>query len=474
MYEIVGQYTITRAQNDAFADLSGDYNPLHVDPVHARRLQFGRTVIHGIHHLLRTWDQATCQIPAPRRPTQLGASFQNPAFIDRPIQFNGHMSEQGTQLAVNARSDGKPILNLVLRFGLATPAATPTAADECPPREEPVDQDFPPSICEGRLPLLLDRTRTSELFPTLSQQLSAAVLAQIIATTRLVGMYSPGLHSIYSRIQLDLAAATDAPTDVLVWNTQSQDARVQLLRLGVQGAGLRGELDTFFRPRPVAQPSYAEALQRIALDDHWPQRALVIGGSRGVGEVTAKLLAAAGAEVLISYQYGLTDALRVAEEINTGGGNCTPLHLDVTADTLPNPRPFADKQAPTHIYYFASPHIDANRSPNWHDKTFACLNQVYVQAFHQIVQHYTTAAKYITFFYPSSIYIDQPESGFAEYAVAKAAGEALCTQLAARHRQAHFVVPRLPRMATDQTASIIRQHSKPALEVMYQELRKLA
>ncbi len=29
----------------AFAKLSGDYNPLHMDPIYARRLLFGRQVV---------------------------------------------------------------------------------------------------------------------------------------------------------------------------------------------------------------------------------------------------------------------------------------------------------------------------------------------------------------------------------------------------------------------------------------------
>ncbi len=38
--------------------------------------------------------------------------------------------------------------------------------------------------------------------------------------------------------------------------------------------------------------------------------ALVVGGSRGLGELTAKLLAAGGGRVTITYAYGEGDALR--------------------------------------------------------------------------------------------------------------------------------------------------------------------
>ena len=40
----------------AFAKLSGDYNPLHLDPVLARRLIFGHQVVHGVHALLWSLD----------------------------------------------------------------------------------------------------------------------------------------------------------------------------------------------------------------------------------------------------------------------------------------------------------------------------------------------------------------------------------------------------------------------------------
>ena len=35
-----------------FAQLSGDWNPIHVDPIQARRLLFGEPVVHGIHLVL--------------------------------------------------------------------------------------------------------------------------------------------------------------------------------------------------------------------------------------------------------------------------------------------------------------------------------------------------------------------------------------------------------------------------------------
>jgi len=45
-----GAFTKTISENDvfAFADISGDFNPLHIDEEYAKRSVFGRRIAHGI------------------------------------------------------------------------------------------------------------------------------------------------------------------------------------------------------------------------------------------------------------------------------------------------------------------------------------------------------------------------------------------------------------------------------------------
>jgi hypothetical protein len=79
----------------------------------------------------------------------------------------------------------------------------------------------------------------------------------------------------------------------------------------------------------------------------------------------------------------------------------------------------------------------------------------------------------LTFFYPSSIYAQNPDKAFSEYAVAKTAGEALCRQLQHRFPRSRFVSPRLPRLQTDQTSGILSVESASALTVLTKVLREL-
>lgn len=39
--------TVTQEQVDRFAELTGDHNPIHVDPDHAAGTPFGGTIVHG-------------------------------------------------------------------------------------------------------------------------------------------------------------------------------------------------------------------------------------------------------------------------------------------------------------------------------------------------------------------------------------------------------------------------------------------
>jgi hypothetical protein len=60
-----------------------------------------------------------------------------------------------------------------------------------------------------------------------------------------------------------------------------------------------------------------------------------------------------------------------------------------------------------------------------------------------------------------------------EYAMAKAAGERLCADLDASHASLRISVERLPRLPTDQTASIVPAEESSVLETMLPIVRKV-
>ena len=72
----------------AFADLSGDVNPLHIDPIIARRYMFGQPIIHGVHSVLwglDTWLEGRI---APLNLRSLKALFLRPMLLEEQLQYS--------------------------------------------------------------------------------------------------------------------------------------------------------------------------------------------------------------------------------------------------------------------------------------------------------------------------------------------------------------------------------------------------
>jgi len=77
---------LTQSDFDAFAELSGDDNPIHVDPDFCARTRFGRTVSHGM--LLATVLRGMLDqlVPGGRLVDQK-LMFPSPTYADDELRF---------------------------------------------------------------------------------------------------------------------------------------------------------------------------------------------------------------------------------------------------------------------------------------------------------------------------------------------------------------------------------------------------
>jgi acyl dehydratase len=102
--------TFSQADFDRFARLSGDANPIHVDPEFAGESRFGRTVAHGM--LLLTVLRGLVGRLAPEgRVIEQQVMFPAPTFTGEPMRFVARISGQSQgastiELAVRRRADG--------------------------------------------------------------------------------------------------------------------------------------------------------------------------------------------------------------------------------------------------------------------------------------------------------------------------------------------------------------------------------
>lgn len=446
----------------SFAQLAGDWNPIHLDPIAARRSPFGRVIVHGIHTLLWALDTAT---PAGVAIDTLKATFPKPAYIDEPIDL---VVEQTDELAfsLSARSGANQVLKASVSYVLSeAPGPLPDVAWAMRQPDD-LDADDLDGIA-GTMDLQLDQPLATQLLPALVKELRATDLALLIGTSRIVGMFCPGLYSLYSALSVG-SAETKSEPGTISYRLRDFDDRFARCRILASADDRQAEISAFLRPRPTQQAAMAGISRTVPADRFGGTRALVVGGSRGLGEVAAKILAAGGAEVAISYNQGLADAESIVAEINDAGGSASSVQIDVTGDDAPLP-PLFD-EGPTAVLYFATPSIFVGSRGAQSPELLQRFLKFYRHGLARVVDHYAAGGTR-RFYAPSSVAVEDPPPDMVEYAEAKRQQEVWAEDAVNQSGgQLHIMTTRLPRIATDQTASNMPVDNASALDVMLDEL----
>ena len=453
---MLGSRTFTMADQTRFAMISGDRNPLHLDAVAARRTQAAMPAVHGVHLLLWALDVVARSGVGQCSVRRLTARFNRFLVLGEMVEATWADRNEANarfDLVLDLVSRGLTVVQITVEFGVpAGTAEGPSGSTLCIPIEP---YDLTAEQIEGlagRLAFASSPDAIAELFPEASRWLGSHRVASLAASSLLVGMVCPGLHSIYRTLAVDFCDERD-PADFLGFRVVPADTRFRVVRLAVSGGGLVGTVESLLRPPPVRQAPAQELATLVRPDEFADSTALVIGGSRGLGEVTAKLLALGGARVAITYRIGGSEADVVVREMHDAGGVCRAFAYDATKEAEPQLSELDDP--PTHTYYFATPAIFRAQSSMFSRARLDEFLKVYVDGFASLAQALRARRHDVSLFYPSSVFVAERPRGMLEYAMAKAAGEELCNEMNHMWAPLHVIVERLPRLLTDQTASIV-------------------
>lgn len=482
----LGQRCFTGSDQQHFARLTGDTNPMHMDALAARRLITGRPVVHGIHTLL-----AALELLAPHAvPAGAGMTcdFVNPVCVGDGVDFSLRSNEDG-QAEVHASVQGLDCTRISWTAALTTAVAaaksppapgrrSDSGADSADWATLTTALDHPAAGWVGqRFGLSLPLADFAATFPRTCARLGERRVAAIGLLSYCVGMVCPGLHSVFSSLTLepgpDRALDSAYDSDMLRFEVLKYDARFRLFVLAFDGC-LRGQLRAFLRPNVQAQPSTESLLGLLRPDEFQGRHALVIGGSRGLGELMAKLVAAGGGDVTLTYAAGAHDAQQVAGDIN----RCRRGHAQVRALDIVGADFSAwlgEAPTPDAVFYFATPRIFRKKAGTFDGALLDEFLTFYVHRFDALCAalEQRAAPLPVRVLIPSTVFIDERPKGMTEYAMAKAAAEVLSTDLGKTLHHVQLLSRRLPKLATDQTASLMATRQASNIDTLLPLVREL-
>lgn len=473
----IGIRSFTMEDQQLFADISGDCNPIHLDERYARRCITGGVVVHGMHTLLWALDCWAHHCTAAARVAwdilHLKAKFLHPLRLGCLAECRLSVGSTGRN-RLEVVVSGKRVLCIDMLVahditGPIAPPAIPLAHRTSKPQERSLASLT--GLC-GSWPFAVraDMEGLAPHFRILSGGNWPTFLA---LSSHLIGMECPGLNSLLSGLEFSLDVPHNpSPPHEFSFKVTHVDDRFSRVTLEVQGGGISGTIQAFVRPVPVKQPNSSRVSALVPQQAFAHQRALVIGGSRGLGELAAKMLALGGADVCLTYHLGQDEAQAVVRDILDAGGSARALSFDVTqgADIRALTGP---GWSPTHLYYFATPFIAGGNPVRFSNELFTGFSNVYVSGFFRLAGE-LIGSGLTGVLYPSTVALETFPPTMNEYCAAKAAGEAVCQILARRHRDLHVECIRFPRLATDETVSFLPVEAHDPVPYVLRALIRLA
>jgi acyl dehydratase len=458
----------------SFARLSGDFNPIHMDQLTARRTNASATVVHGMHAVLWAIDKLVEMHLVNDQIVSLRVQFTKFIFVGNTVELK-LLEMSHTSLRAALVFDDLVAVTLILGIGTRRVAREDAIEGELDTVVIERPADFP------RLEDLEERSGWIDNFAPPQQierqfryataELGARVTTVALLST-LVGMVCPGLHSLFAAFSIELVEGSPNKPGI-GFRVMETDERFRMVRIKVFGCGVLGSVQAFLRWPPVPQASVDDIAKLVAPTEFAGRTALIIGGSRGLGALTAKIVAAGGGKVIATYATGRDDASTLAQEINTqlASDTCKIMRYDVRENA-------SDQLASlisdiSHMYYFATPQIARQKSRFFVESLLNEFIQVYVNAFYDCCRFFDERGRSLTAYYPSSVFVESRPTGMAEYSMAKMAGEILCSYTNRANGHIHVITDRLPRLSTDQTATLPPLKSADPLEIMLPIIRRV-
>lgn len=362
------RFRISEGMVGKFAELTGDFSPLHTDAAFARKSIYRQIVVHGMLPVgfvpllgFFNIDGYVCE------PVEISARFIEPSFINDSFILSSEIEEAdpGTSTAkvrfsIENEKTGSAVTSgaVTVRYSAAAkdrsvrPSQKASAAspgEAARPMDlllgdiKKTDTDrlgftVTGSEPEALLAILSEGTGSALDAAALSSRFGFSSLFPVLLFSTSVGMRIPGRQATFLEFSATVKGKVAPGSYCLKGEVSHVSEATRIIKKDItvvkEGAAeevlAAGRVSVIVNALPASMPS-VKRLKEKAVDMGLRDKvALVTGASRGIGETTAKMLALLGARVVVNYYRGEEDALRIAEEIKKDGGRAIAVRADVS------------------------------------------------------------------------------------------------------------------------------------------------
>ena len=278
-------------------------------------------------------------------------------------------------------------------------------------------------------------------------------------------MKFPGLYSLF--LSADISFKVN--NDLEFFKISKTDKRINYIWTEFRGKSIYGYLESMLRPKEKKGLENKIIKKYIKPDEFKKFNSLVIGGSRGIGNLVTKIIAIGGGKVRFTYHKGKEESDIINKSFSKNSNVQKAIKLNILSNLEISK--LRDIQSINSIFYFPSPKIIKSWNQSHDESLFEIYKLYYFHQFRIIVNKLSTINEKRIFFYPSTILIDKNEAGFNSYTEAKMLGEKFCSNN--KNKNIKFYYPRLPKLLTDQNNDFYNRSEESNLPIILKELRKI-
>lgn len=429
-----------------FSELSNDYNPIHIDYDYSYKTIFDKPIVPGILLLLKCFNHAKyvdyCQFE------YLKVKFYkyinvNEIFI---IKHNNTVENK----IIEIYNEDKTLTTKIEYNFLNNIKLNNTIIDYDNNLRKPINLKYTNLFEKYDLELNINNNILKEYFNNIYESFDLNQIYQIINLSAFVGMISPGLNSIFYSFEY-YYQYNNNDNKIIKFMLNENNYDIKTYKYIYEGYNSNGMLISIYRPESINQIKIKDI--QINNTQYLDDNILIIGGSRGLGEVIAKIFYCGGANVTITYYKCEKDALNIKNESN---GKINILKFDIEND-IGKINELSESKY-TRVFYMATPKLYQNNTFNI--DIFNLYYKYYCINFNDLINYLNKDnLKYI--FYPSSEYLNNPDKKYEEYITAKILGEKIVDALNIKYPHIDSVSIRLPRLETDLTNTFINTAKNP-------------